>query len=105
MSLSATGAKDSLRRARQAEFEVQAFVHNVHRFADHYYGGERREPVQKVIVFDEAQRAWDAEQNRRAKRPHVSEPEMMLEVMDRHSDWAVIVALIGGGQEIHSGEA
>jgi hypothetical protein len=42
---------------RQAKLEVQAFVHNVHRFADQYYGGERREPVQKVIVFDEAQRA------------------------------------------------
>ena len=90
---------------RQAELEVQAFVHNVHRFADQYYGDERREPAQNVIVFDEAQRAWDAEQNKRAGRAHVSEPEMMLEVMDRHSDWAVVVGLIGGGQEIHRGEA
>jgi hypothetical protein len=89
----------------QAEVEVQAFVHNVHRFADQYYGEGRREPTQKVIVFDEAQRAWDAEQNKRAKRPQVSESEMMLEVMDRHSDWAVIIALIGGGQEINRGEA
>jgi len=90
---------------RQAELEVQSFVHNVHRFADQYYGEGRREPAQKVIVFDEAQRAWDAEQNRRANRPQVSESEMMLEVMDRHSDWAVIIALIGGGQEINRGEA
>ncbi|MCU1270703.1 MAG: hypothetical protein JWN74_1997 [Acidobacteriaceae bacterium] len=90
---------------RQAELEVQAFVHNVHRFAEQYYGQGHQEPTQKVIVFDEAQRAWDAEQNRRAGRAHVSEPEMMLEVMDRHADWAVIVALIGGGQEIHRGEA
>jgi len=90
---------------RRAELEVQTFVHNVHRFADQYYGEGRREPAQNVIVFDEAQRAWDAEENRRAKRPQVSEPEMMLEVMDRRTDWAVIVALIGGGQEIHRGEA
>jgi hypothetical protein len=90
---------------RQAELEVQAFVHNVHRFADQYYGGGRREPAQRVIVFDEAQRAWDADQNERAERPHVSEPEMMLGVMDRHEGWAVIIALIGGGQEIHRGEA
>jgi hypothetical protein len=90
---------------RQAELEVQAFVYNVHRFADQYYGGGLREPVQRVIVFDEAQRAWDAEQNQRAERACVSEPEMMLEVMDRHEGWAVIIALIGGGQEIHRGEA
>jgi hypothetical protein len=90
---------------RQAELEVQAFVHNVHRFADQYFGGGHREPAQRVIVFDEAQRAWDAEQNQRAERARVSEPEMMLEVMDRHDGWAVIIALIGGGQEIHRGEA
>ena len=93
------------RTRRQAELEVQTFVHNVHRFADQYYGEERRMPAQRVVVFDEAQRAWDDEQNRRAKRPRVSESEMMLEVMDRHPDWAVIIALIGGGQEINRGEA
>jgi hypothetical protein len=90
---------------RQAELEVRTFVHNVHRFADQYYGEGRREPAQNVVVFDEAQRAWDAEQNKRAERPHVSEPEMMLEVMDRRSDWAVLIGLIGGGQEINRGEA
>ena len=97
-------ANQSITR-RQAELEVRTFVHNVHRFADQYYGEGRPEPAQNVIVFDEAQRAWDAEQNQRAKRPHVSEPEMMLEVMDRRSDWAVIIGLIGGGQEINRGEA
>lgn len=90
---------------RQAELEVRTFVHNVHRFADQYYGEGRREPAQNVVVFDEAQRAWDAEQNKRAERPQVSEPEMMLEVMDRRSDWAVLIGLIGGGQEINRGEA
>ena len=90
---------------RQAELEVQAFVHNVHRFADQYYGEEHKQSAQRVVVFDEAQRAWDTEQNARAKRPKVSEAKMMLDVMNRHSDWAVIIALIGGGQEINRGEA
>ncbi len=90
---------------REAELSVRAFIHNVHRFADEYYRENRKRPVQKIIFFDEAQRAWDAEQNARAKRPQVSEPEMMLEVMDRHEDWSVIVALVGGGQEINRGEA
>ncbi len=90
---------------REAELQVQTFVHNVHRFADQYYREEQKCPAQNVIVFDEAQRAWDAEQNKKAKRPAVSEPAMMLEVMDRRRDWAVIVALVGGGQEINRGEA
>ncbi len=90
---------------RQAQLEVQAFVHNVHRFADEYYGEGQRQPVQRVIVFDEAQRAWDEDENARAGRPRVSEPRMMIEVMDRHSGWAAIIALIGGGQEINRGEA
>lgn len=90
---------------RQAEIEVQTFVHDVHKFADQYYGEGHKEPVQKVIVFDEAQRAWDEDENARAGRPRVSEPKMMIEVMDRHSDWAAIIALIGGGQEINRGEA
>ncbi len=90
---------------REAVLSVRAFIHNVHRFADEYYRENQKRPAQRVIFFDEAQRAWDAEQNGRAKRPQVSEPEMMLEVMDRHEDWSMIVALVGGGQEINRGEA
>ncbi len=100
-------SQDRARRVtrREAELEVQAFVHNVHRFADEYYGAGQQRPVQRVIVFDEAQRAWDDDQNAKAGRSKVSEANMMLEVMSRHSDWAVIIALIGGGQEINRGEA
>lgn len=90
---------------RELEIKVRTFVHNVHRFADEYYRGGKHAPVQNVVIFDEAQRAWNAEENQRAKRPNVSEATMMLEVMDRHSDWAVVIALIGGGQEINRGEA
>lgn len=97
--------QDKRMSRRQAQLQVQAFIHNVHRFADQYYGEGQKHPVQNVIVFDEAQRAWDEEENARAGRPLVSEPRMMIEVMDRHSDWAVIIALIGSGQEINRGEA
>jgi hypothetical protein len=58
-----------------------------------------------VVVFDEAQRAWNAEQNRKKNGLDVSEAETMLSIMDRHQDWAVVIALVGGGQEIHNGEA
>jgi hypothetical protein len=90
---------------RAAEILVQSFVQSVHRFADDHYHESDSAPAQHVIVFDEAQRAWDAQQNKRAKRPEVSEAHMMLDVMSRHSDWAVLVCLVGGGQEINRGEA
>jgi hypothetical protein len=92
----------SLKEARR---KVSTFVQNVHRFIDHYYSAGTEVPPDKVVIFDEAQRAWDARQSlRKFRRPH-SESELMLEIMDRHPDWAVIVALIGNGQEINSGEA
>jgi schlafen family protein len=107
--LSAALAKDDAARNKtplhQAKSKVSTFIHNIHAFIGAYDAEKTHVPPDKVIVFDEAQRAWNAEQARRKfNRPH-SEPEMVLEIMDRHPDWAVVVALIGGGQEINSGEA
>ncbi|MGB7556091.1 MAG: DUF2075 domain-containing protein [Candidatus Korobacteraceae bacterium] len=99
--------RDVVRRERvtriDASLKVQTFIQNVHRFADGFHRNDKI-PHEHVVVFDEAQRAWDLAESQRAGR-EVSEPEMMLDVMDRHKDWAVIVALVGGGQEINRGEA
>jgi len=89
----------------EARRRVSTFIQNVHRFIDAYYAEPSKVPVDRVVIFDEAQRAWNADQSRRKFNRPFAEAEIMLEVMDRHSDWAVIVALIGGGQEINSGEA
>lgn len=62
-------------------------------------------PHEHVIVFDEAQRAWDAEFGRRKFGHAQSEAALFLDIMRRHRDWAVIVALVGNGQEINTGEA
>ena len=69
-------------------------------------------PKEHVALFDEAQRAWDLQQTanfmkRKKKRPdfNQSEPEFLISCLDRHPDWAVIVCLVGGGQEINTGEA
>jgi hypothetical protein len=62
-------------------------------------------PHEHVIVFDEAQRAWDADFGRRKFGHAQSEAALFLDIMRRHADWAVIVALVGGGQEINTGEA
>ncbi|GAB3911258.1 DUF2075 domain-containing protein [Mucilaginibacter boryungensis] len=84
---------------------IISFIENVHRFLDHYFVDKDRIQNNKIVIFDEAQRAWNAEHSlRKFNRPY-SESEMMLEIMNRHTDWAVIVALVGGGQEINTGEA
>lgn len=96
--------------ARKARDNV-SFVQNIHNFVRSYLElADTDIAYEHAIVFDEAQRAWNAEQNRKKnpKKPsswHISEPEMVLKIMDRHQDWAVVVALVGGGQEINDGEA
>jgi hypothetical protein len=62
-------------------------------------------PHEHVIVFDEAQRAWDAAFGRRKFGLDDSEAALFLDIMRRHQDWSVIVALVGSGQEINTGEA
>lgn len=79
------------------------FIQNVHEFVR--VESEREgPPSENVIVFDEAQRAWNAAHNARKNDDERSEPEIVLSIMNRH-EWAVVVALVGGGQEIHTGEA
>ena len=73
----------------------------------------KREKITKSnAIFDEAQRAWNKESltdfmKRKKGIPEFnqSEPEFLISIMDRHEDWAVIICLVGGGQEIYNGEA
>lgn len=87
--------------------EVELLVQNVHRFIE-TYGVRNPEavPPEHVIAFDEAQRAWHSGKlGKRHKDVAKSEPELVLEIMRRPPGWSVVVALVGGGQEIHDGEA
>jgi hypothetical protein len=97
---------------RAAMSEVAAFIQNVHHFRDDCLVDAMRPPIEHVALFDEAQRAWNVEQTasfmlRKRQRPdfNQSEPEFLISCLDRHNDWAVIVCLVGGGQEINTGEA
>lgn len=100
------------RTSRAAEYrQACAFIQNIHHFRDDALATTRA-PIEKVAVFDEAQRAWDHEQTSKFMQQKkgqigfsMSEPEFLLSVMDRHSDWCAIVCLVGGGQEINTGEA
>ena len=96
---------------KDAEREVSLFVQNIHHFRDHYLNNTD-EPFELVVVFDEAQRAWTTEQASnfmKSKRGlddfNQSEPEFLIGVMNRHTHWCAIICLIGGGQEINTGEA
>jgi DUF2075 family protein len=90
---------------------ASASIQNIHKFRDEYIK-DTTAPIEHVVIFDEAQRAWDQENTskfmttkRGQKGFTQSEPEFLISVMDRHHDWCVIIALIGGGQEINTGEA
>jgi hypothetical protein len=92
--------------------EVKTFIQNVHHFRDDCLVDLDPPPIEHVAIFDEAQRAWNLEKTsnfmrQKKKSPNfsMSEPEFLISCLDRHKDWAVIVCLVGGGQEIHTGEA
>lgn len=91
--------------------KAKSFIQNIHHFRDDNLISEKA-PIEKVVIFDEAQRAWEKEQvskfmmNKKGiPNFEMSEPEFLISVMDRHQDWCTIVCLIGGGQEINTGEA
>src|SRR5690606_16682759 len=113
-------ARDSVQRSASngvilrkgvARQEVSAFIQNVHHFRDDCLK-DPSAPPEHVVLFDEAQRAWTLEQTasfmaRKKGLPGFaqSEPECLISCVDRHEDWAVVVCLVGGGQEINTGEA
>jgi len=95
----------------EAMSDVKMFIQNVHHFRDDCLR-DINPPIEHVALFDEAQRAWNLEQTssfmrRKKSTPgfNRSEPEFLISCLDRHHDWAVVVCLVGGGQEINTGEA
>ena len=91
--------------------ETSAFIQIIHKYRDSFVGNDNK-PPERVAIFDEAQRAWTNSQianfmktKKGVPEFDFSEPEFLISTMDRHDDWAVIICLVGGGQEINSGEA
>jgi hypothetical protein len=112
------------RNRREVGHDLSAPVQNVHDFAlRNLLDAGQRPPAEHVVVFDEAQRVWTgdkveagirkrvqrrrltAEQSKEVLGQAHSEPELLLRVMERCPGWCVVIALIGGGQEIYDGEA
>jgi hypothetical protein len=104
-------AKGEKVRKGKIRGEVKAFIQIVHHFRDEALK-DPNPPNDQVVIFDEAQRAWNLKKTadfmQRKKNQSgfdKSEPDFLVSYMDRHQDWAVIICLVGGGQEIHTGEA
>jgi len=99
-------------RKNEVMSDVKMFIQNVHNFRDECLIDQSKPPIEHVALFDEAQRAWNLQQTAKfmKTKKHTlnfseSEPEFLISCLDRHPDWAVIVCLVGGGQEINTGEA
>lgn len=95
----------------EARRKVRSFIQNIHHFRDANLQSQGP-PIEHLVVFDEAQRAWNQDKIAKFMREKhgiaqfgQSEPQFLIDVMARHADWCVVVCLIGGGQEINEGEA
>jgi hypothetical protein len=86
----------------------RAFVRAVKAYVQTYSRRPHAVPPEHVLIFDEAQRAFDADQVRATHKDGPddgkSEPEHFIEFAERIPGWCVVVGLIGSGQEIHVGE-
>jgi len=113
-------ARDKVQREREkgnritkicAKQAVKTFIQIIHHYRDEYLKNQEA-PYDHVAIFDEAQRAWNKEQTIKFMKQKkgipdfdYSEPEFLISCLNRHKDWAVIICLVGGGQEINTGEA
>lgn len=113
-------ARDKVEQEKQAGHRLSksdalrstsAFIQIIHKYRDSFVGNDHV-PPERVAIFDEAQRAWTEDMIAKFMQTkkgvanfEYSEPEFLISTMDRHQDWAVIICLVGGGQEINTGEA
>lgn len=101
------------KRVRKGEIlgQVKTFIQNVHHFRNTNLQDRNNPPPEHVAIFDEAQRAWNQEQTAKFVKSRYgikdfaySEAEFLISCLNRHHDWATIVCLVGGGQELNTGE-
>ena len=91
--------------------DVKVFIQDLHAFKQDIISTKKKTIDENVLIFDEAQRVWDQEklENWLAKKGAdksyfgLSEADLLLSTFDK-KEWGVIVALVGLGQDIHTGE-
>lgn len=91
--------------------DVKSFIQDLHAFKQDIISNKKRVIDENVLIFDEAQRVWDNEKlkawlvKKGADKSYygLSEADLLLSVFD-NKEWGVIVALVGLGQDIYTGE-
>lgn len=93
----------------EARRQMSTLIDHAYKWRNYYLNNTKEIPPEHILLFDEAQRAWTKDRltswsSRQGERVEMSEPEAFLKIMERVSDWSVVVCLVGGGQEINTGE-
>lgn len=89
---------------------VQTFIQEAYSFRKDMLLNEKQEPIENILIFDEAQRCWNKEKmntwvaKKMKKNINMSEPQYFIHAMNRRKDWAVLICLVGLGQDIYDGE-
>ena len=89
------------------EKSIKLLIQSSYDFKKAYAEDSTKIP-EHILIFDEAQRVWNKERmtKKHEKNPYlsVSESHLFFKIMNRHKDWAVMICLVGLGQDIHDGE-
>lgn len=95
-----------LAQVLQYALKSGVFVVEIRKYLHDHHVRSKAVPREAVIVFDEAQRAWDRDRiiEKHGGKMTASEPELLLSAAARSTEGSVVVALLGEGQEIHAGE-
>lgn len=91
---------------RETEAAINALIQSSYAFKKDN-SSHRRPTPENILIFDEAQRVWNQDKMTRKHNDPlmaVSEPHLLYSIMDRHQDWAVMICLVGLGQDIYDGE-
>ncbi len=99
--------KDKKQNKKETEAAINALIQSSFAFKRDNARLDKPTP-EHIMIYDEAQRVWDVQKMTRKheKDPDmsVSEPHLLFRIMDRHDDWAVMICLVGLGQDIYDGE-
>ena len=100
--------KPSKKEAAETNAAIEHLIESSFHYKKAYAKDPNLVPDDKVLIFDEAQRVWSQKKmtSKHKKDPamSVSEPYLLYSIMDRHEDWAVMICLVGLGQDIYDGE-
>lgn len=98
--------KAQKKNTRETDAAINALIQSSYAFKNDNVKHNRPTP-ENILIFDEAQRVWNKEKMvRKHSDPTmcISEPQLLFSIMDRHQDWAVMICLVGLGQDIYDGE-